>query len=320
MGKRSREKLENRSTLFQSLEAQLKAEAEVAKKGGEVPGSDQKKVDCTATDVYLADARTISTLKNRELKLRIITYRDLLSSILTEDSYAKLCDELCTTTTENELPDIAHGLSKRLHQRYVLVPAVEDIKESVARSVYACLLSILILAVAIISYNVAWKCSSVFAVYTISAAMGACGATLSTHVRLYGVNPRHEPLLTWLSLEAGKMSLVISPLVGAVFGVVLTMLIHAGIIESKLLPNIVDLFHPGFCADGGLHVTSDVAMCMVWSFAAGWAERTVPDVLNRITRQSPRQAELLDKSWLESLAPERQEAEAAREAQEQKQG
>jgi hypothetical protein len=131
--------------------------------------------------------------------------------------------------------------------------------------------------------------------YWLAISSGICGAVVSTTIRLYKLDARHEPLLTWLSLERGRLSLYVTPFLGMIFASVLLLLLHAGILQGPLFPDFIvngetslcwDNLHPRIPSHTECSPYADISKIIVWCFMAGWSERLVPDVLDKLTRQA----------------------------------
>ena len=123
---------------------------------------------------------------------------------------------------------------------------------------------------------------------------GLVGGFISVQQRLQ--QPTEvDPLYKWLELDASGTSLLLSPLIGMVFAVVLFVVFLGGFVTGPLFPNFLE------CAKlvgAAAHcVKSDFASftyastpdspaswakLAIWAFAAGFLERLVPDILTRI--------------------------------------
>jgi len=281
--------------MYSALWDQLSEEFRVSKRsaGAELPdgpvenypGKAPPGVD--ASDIYSIEAATFRYLSDRELRLRIIAFRGMLANLMTAESYAALSTQFSRNHSDRQsLLDEAHALASRLYRRYVLVPAVEDLKGSIVLkiSVVVFVATVATLGVAIWQNNMNG--------YLLAAIAGAIGAAVSTLMRLNNVDPKHEPLLTWLNLERGRPSLWVTPALGAVFGFMFLLLVRANILSGELFPNFEVIGGTGLglrrCARDGLvrectMLSGDLAKLLIWGFTAGWAERMVPDVVSRLS-------------------------------------
>lgn len=256
--------------------------------------------EITAADIYALEIKVIENLSARELKIRIAAFRDMLKSLSTDDSYAQISSNFIpkieTTDDVVALRDELKALCSRLYRRYSMVTAVESVRAQVAK---------IVIAVAIIlslPFIFHLRFGFLSTAHTLAAMCGAFGAAVSTIMRLYQVDTRHEPLITWLNLEKSSVSVWVAPALGAVFGVVLVLILYAGILKLDFLPDFQQCWWQGAQFDpvecnfgktekGGHNLPyADLLKVALWCFIAGWAERFVPDALNRI--YAPTQAAL----------------------------
>jgi hypothetical protein len=128
-----------------------------------------------------------------------------------------------------------------------------------------------------------------------SAAIAACvvywgiiGGFVSSQRRMQTIPSDGDPLISVLGLDDAQYYLWLSPLLGAVFAVILTWMFMGGLVSGSIFPafNIVgqknpfgfeELFHwPAMTGP------AEYAKLFLWSFLAGFAERLVPDNLDRL--------------------------------------
>ncbi len=100
-----------------------------------------------------------------------------------------------------------------------------------------------------------------------------------------------DPLITVFELDSAGYYLWLSPLLGATFAIVLFLMFVAGILEGSIFPTF---YSPSTHHRAGLTFFTftwstlpisgaDYARLFVWSFLAGFAERLVPDNLDRLS-------------------------------------
>jgi hypothetical protein len=125
---------------------------------------------------------------------------------------------------------------------------------------------------------------------------GLVGGFISVQQRLQ--EPTEiDPLYKWLELDASGKSLLLSPLIGMIFAVVLFVILTGEFVKGPLFPTFLGcakLAGPvaaTHCASSDfasftLASTPDSptswAKLTIWAFAAGFLERLVPDILTRI--------------------------------------
>jgi hypothetical protein len=124
---------------------------------------------------------------------------------------------------------------------------------------------------------------------------GALGGLVSTYRRVYGLPLDGNPAVNLVVLDRSKALIYLSPAIGAVFAAVFYVLLISGLVSGELFP-AVDTPGP---SEGATTVTFaefvtltapragvDIAKLMVWSFIAGFAERLVPDTIERLSASS----------------------------------
>ncbi|PPD50849.1 MAG: hypothetical protein CTY16_00875 [Methylobacter sp.] len=119
---------------------------------------------------------------------------------------------------------------------------------------------------------------------------GLIGGYISSQRRMQMIPTDGDPLSSVYALQNGQYFLWFAPMLGAVFAVVLMLLFISGIVQGKIFPAYVEL-----CSQNTLNqqpclawtqllpkTSADYALLFLWSFIAGFAERFVPDTLDRI--------------------------------------
>jgi hypothetical protein len=119
---------------------------------------------------------------------------------------------------------------------------------------------------------------------------GLIGGYISSQRRMQMIPTDGDPLTSVYALQNGQYFLWFSPMIGAIFAVVLMLMFISGILQGKIFPAYVEL-----CSQNSLNqqpclawtqllpkTSADYALLFFWSFIAGFAERFVPDTLDRI--------------------------------------
>jgi hypothetical protein len=126
---------------------------------------------------------------------------------------------------------------------------------------------------------------------------GAVGGIMSTQQRLQASNLGTGSIKSSEITNYG-LSLLVSPITGAIFALVLYLLMVGGAIEGIIFPH----FHGGpqkvattfweFSKGQAIlpDSSNDFALLLVWSFVAGFAERFVPDTIDRLVSRSKGQS------------------------------
>lgn len=238
-----------------------------------------------ASDLYLLEATLVDHVSLGELKIRVAGFRDMLSHLLTRESYHALARQFLDLSNDklkiNDLKDEAHAISSWVYRRYEGVPAVESARQRYTFWILA-LLAVIVVCLYMLS---GWVSMPV----VMMGAAGSVGAAASTVQRLYRLDPRHDPFKMSLALESAWVNMFLAPALGAVFALVLLMIFRAGLIDGSAIPNF-DVGWTLLSSEPRSDVQSeyagmgerDVALLIAWGFLAGWAERLVPDVLDKL--------------------------------------
>lgn len=307
--------------LFVDLYEQLVEELELL----ELNKKDREKLDrikgrvemydeADASSVLQLELILVRYLKGAELRVRLLTQRELLYAMLTPEAVAVMRKALLKDLSADDelLKDETRALAVRVYRRFVMVPAVEAQRARQVKILLASMLWISLVFLALLNLDAGWllagpsSASVPLYLYVIAAYSGALGASVSVIRRLYQIEPRREPILIWLSIQHGGLSIAISPMFGAVFALLLIMIVNSGVIAGSLFPTFACQFwNPGYDnntqenmgavnglvpARGLIDVMprctgsiSQYAKLVLASFLAGWAERFVPDVLEKLT-------------------------------------
>jgi hypothetical protein len=277
--------------LSRQIRSEISSHAPSSSSGKVGAVSDADSDEITAADIYALEIKVIDNLSAREMRIRIAAFRDMLKSLSTDDSYAKISSNFISqieTTDDTALREELRALCSRLYRRYSLVTAVESVRAQIAKIV------VVVAAILSLPFILHVSAGVLSTAHTLAAMCGAFGAAVSTIMRLYQVDTRHEPLITWLNLEKSSVSVWVAPVLGAVFGMVLVLILYAGILTLDFLPDFQQCWWQGAQFDpvecnfgktekGGHNLPyADLLKVALWCFIAGWAERFVPDALNRI--------------------------------------
>jgi hypothetical protein len=264
-------------------------------------------------DVYALEIESARALTLSELKIRVVAYRDLLANLMTPKSYAQLSTTFfqdvksADESKKEALREELFALCGRLHRRYALVSEIEAVRAAIVKTVLWWAIATVAPAMIFLSCNALLRALEpsfdIDTMYLIAVAGGGMGAALSTIIRLYSVDTRSEPMLTWLTLEKSAMSIVITPVIGSLFAVLLIFVLRTGVIDADIFPDFDRCWwfggDPGLINCGWIEYAKrsdmlaayhrDIAKFAIWSFIAGWTERFVPDLINRIAVQGQAQ-------------------------------
>ncbi len=176
-----------------------------------------------------------------------------------------------------------------LHWYYSLIPMRERLRKSLTIN---CIALILLCAVALGGILVWCNLHNADFLAMLSCVLyaGIVGGFVSSQRRMQHIPSVGDPLISVFGLDNAGYYLWLSPLLGAIFAVILALMFVAGLLKGSVFP---DFFVPLRGTARGLpffHFTWDTlptssaeyAKLFVWAFLAGFAERLVPDSLDRL--------------------------------------
>ncbi len=163
-------------------------------------------------------------------------------------------------------------------------------------------------------------------VTTISVVIfaGMVGAFISMQQRIQSAPSEGDPIYSFSVLTHGIFGIFLAPISGAIFAVVLYLLFAGGILEGKVFPKFTSVQNTkvsvpatanptegsasatttsgttaqapepppkpimlaDFSKETGPVSAVDYALLLIWAFIAGFAERFVPDALNKLVARS----------------------------------
>jgi hypothetical protein len=192
---------------------------------------------------------------------------------------------------EKDLRADVFNLLGKLHWLYASTPERERHRNRLAK--WSTLIPSLLLGIITVSlvptFKVGGKNLDLPTFFLVLFA-GAMGGFISMQRRLQSTSREGDPLDNLTNMANGWFSLFLAPISGGFFALVLYMIFIAHLIEGTIFPHIVSpcaaekgLPFKDFAECTGAASGGDFAKLMVWSFIAGFAERFVPDTLDRLT-------------------------------------
>jgi hypothetical protein len=169
-----------------------------------------------------------------------------------------------------------------LHWYYALIPIREHTRKSLTESCIRWVIFYTVLLIVSLFFlhhgHKSFVATMVCVLY-----FGIMGGFVSSQRRMQSIPTDGDPLISVFGFDNAGYYLWLSPLLGAIFAVILTLLFLSGILTGSLFPSF-----PGAAA----HTSSlremlpqsgtEFAKLFVWCFLAGFAERMVPDSLDRL--------------------------------------
>lgn len=178
-------------------------------------------------------------------------------------------------------------LQEELNWRYIVVWMLETFRGLLLQRLVRWTTGVVVVALGLMCWgeSVAFAGSWTNTNLPMLAAIvvsGIMGGLVSTIRRVQGARFASNADLDLTGLEQGNTSLYLSPFLGGVFALVLFFLFAGGFVTGDLFPKVnLD----GLLVSGIEKLElKEVAKLIVWSFMAGFAEKFVPDRLERLTQ------------------------------------
>lgn len=171
-----------------------------------------------------------------------------------------------------------------LHWYYALIPIRENKRKSltiwciVMVTVYS-----IVLGIALYHFH---RTGDSFLAMGVSVIFwGTIGGFVSSQRRMQSIPVDGDPLISVFGLANSGYYLWLSPMLGAIFAVVLTLLFISGTLQGTVFPAFqtqgANTFF-GAIKEALPTGAVEYAKLFSWSFLAGFAERLVPDSLDRL--------------------------------------
>jgi hypothetical protein len=276
--------------------AHVLAEYELLRADGDVPAKIRQIVDKkendppTPGDLYLLEKYVIYKQPEPVVRARLsglrLSYRDIVGT----NAYAQYLESGQASQTSSSLETVradAGRLLDALHWAYAMVPACEQTRTDILRKiVQEMFVSVGIGLVVLLAAF--FMGQTMVAAIVLVMLMGALGGFLSVQQRIAKISTDQDPILTMFQLQKGLFAVRLAPLTGALCALVLLLIFQADLLTGALFPDMKKLLFrlgtlqtPTGVFTGGDNAIQ-FAKLLVWCFIAGFAERFVPDTLNKL--------------------------------------
>ena len=272
-----------------SFYEQLKADYEAAK----LPLDSSIQNPGTWDGLYRLEMATLRARTGQELRRSAWLVRLRFRNVAGEAAYtaylASLPPDPVAAEEATLLADLVN-LLRRTYYLLALAPSSEAIRHTLimggAAIGVACIIGIVIIIVKVPDIGL----------FQLALVAGAIGGTMSLIQRVQSL-PEADPLLFRLSGTTTVIqSLVIPPLTGAIFAALLFLIFVSGVVSGDIFPkfistNVLPTSGKGvdfqqFFMNTAAFDGKSFALSIIWSFIAGFAERFVPNTINRLTAQA----------------------------------
>jgi hypothetical protein len=254
----------------------------------------------TWSEVDLLEEAVIGITPNAELVEQLRAYRLVYAGTVNSTEYGIYKDTMCDLTlagaTNGPSFDRVRSELLAITQRVKYILEQEPPKESARALLTLWNISIMLAAILAVVVTYLWnpliRQEQTTQTIVVVMLVGLLGGFISVQQRLQ--EPTNvDPLLKWLDLKWSGFSLLLSPVIGMVFAVVIFAIFAGGFVTGSIVPNFAcdKAAHGALCKGHDFYAfaissvpasSADWAKLAVWAFAAGFLERLVPDILTRI--------------------------------------
>jgi hypothetical protein len=266
---------------------QLRADSEAANVAFAPPLA----VPATWEDLYRLEVATLLARGEPDLRRSAWLARLRFRNVAGEPAYrqylASVPPDPATANADVLRADLVN-LLRRTYYLIALAPASESIRHRLLLGGVG--LGVLcLIAIGIVIWRVP---PTAIGIFQLAVFAGAIGGTVSLIQRVQAL-PEADPLLFRLSgWTMVIQSLLVPPLVGAFFAGLLFLIFASGVLSGDFFPKFIlpppspkgtdfNAFFFNTAPESG----KAFALVIVWSFIAGFAERFVPDTIERLTAQ-----------------------------------
>jgi hypothetical protein len=273
------------------------AEYELLPGDGKVPSKIQKMIEKyesgsqpTPGELYLLEKYVIYKQPEPVVRARLTGLRASYREIVGANAYAQYLESGQASQSGSSLEAVradAGRLLDTLHWAYAMVPECEQTRTNILKKL---VMEMLVVG----SIGVIFLLGAFYAGQTLAATivlvmlMGALGGFLSVQQRIARISTEQEPILTMFQLQKALFAVRLAPLTGALCALILFLIFQADLLTGGFFPTLKEIsFRLGkIQVPSTEFMDSKIAMqfakLLVWCFIAGFAERFVPDTLNKL--------------------------------------
>jgi hypothetical protein len=254
-------------------------------------------------DAYMLDTAIAQMLPEEYLHQRAwcleVKYRDAVGNADAYDAFMKIEAPHLINEKIDHLRARVHNTIRELYRLYTVISCREDMREKLSREARKTLLWIFLITVCLVLSDLVTERVAMLKnwnfgfldVWGVVFLAGGAGGLLSLQRRLQSLPSSGESLSDLVELS-GRLTVKLTPIIGGTFAIVLFLVFSSGLLTGALFP--ASISKPTVSDSDFIHVvmnmqpgdTAGWGKLLVWSFIAGFAERFVPDTLDRLITRS----------------------------------
>jgi hypothetical protein len=252
-----------------------------------------KKAPLTWTKLQALDLNILRLRADEELPVESVRLHKQLRDILGVSDYEAFKNSL-PKLNEGDLAGLRKELGvviEEIHYRYATTAARESNRAELSQRIlrFACNWIFALLVVFFFAGVITWEVGRPELLETIltlfgATTLGALGAYVSIQNRIQSVPYEGDAVFRMTTANKGLWSLYLAPISGSIFALLAYLLFAAQLVNGDLFPEFKPRHgdSPGQRVWLTLNDSWDFPKLFLWSFVVGFAERLIPDSLNRI--------------------------------------
>jgi hypothetical protein len=276
---------------YATLPPDLTARIPVAVQALIIAATASPPVAMTWGDLFVLEKTMLAIQPELTVRRRAWGMRDAYRELCGQKQYEVYMASKPPNENESRIDDVRADLDRLLdglHWRYALIPIRERMRNRLIRFIGTWVFCSAIVLMILARWS-ALHDQTFVATLLILMLAGSLGGFMSLLQRIQNTPTGVDPLISILEVQDGKFSLYLAPISGAVFAVLLYLIFLGRLVSGSIFPQDLPPFHL-FVGPvqwvGALPTAENYAKLVVWCFIAGFAERFVPDTLDRLVNRA----------------------------------
>jgi hypothetical protein len=246
----------------------------------------------TIGDAILFERMLIRLLPEASLRRKASSLRERFRRLIEPEEYQFYLESGPPDPFQGDLGQLRTDLDEllnRINYIYIISPFREEMRTRISSRISGLLLLFLVFVAIFIIYRTSNPNTKLIPALLPVVIAGAIGGFVSVQQRIQTAPTGGDAIRGVLSLYDGWFSVYLSPLTGAISATLLYLLFLGDFLKGSMFPEIDATGVAGKAIDFqaffltiGPKTGIEYAKLIVWAFIAGFAERLVPDTLNRL--------------------------------------
>lgn len=251
----------------------------------------------TWNDMYLLELVVLRRLPVEEIRQKLSSMRSQYRQMVGKATFNEYTANLPDVAIDANVSGIAERMTFDLYRLYALTLKRDAVRRYLSRLV---LITTSVVAIPVIVGMIYIHVKGLVIEGRIPTTVvvllaGIMGGLISLQRRLQSTSEETDPLISLFGLANAGAEVMLAPVSGAVFALLLYVLFISGLVQGALFPSIYtpDSYEGWKSITFGVmsyyvgpKTGTDFGKLLVWCFIAGFAERFIPDTLDRLLQKS----------------------------------